>query len=167
MPLMYVNSSSYAPPAMMPSATFSQVTHNAASSAPTSAYMAPTLVPNLVFRQNVSVSVESCATMLDVFVECVFVEFCEMFLLTKMICLWSRSFPVFERQRQQILKEPVDPQLRRMSSLEVGAGTETHNLNHVTHCQCTRVSISCKVMSLKTYNHIIILLDHFTIHHWN
>lgn len=56
MPLMYVNSSSYAAPAMVTGGTFGhQVTHNGTSPAPPSAYMAPTLVPNLVFRQNVPV----------------------------------------------------------------------------------------------------------------
>ncbi|XP_036143756.1 trithorax group protein osa [Monomorium pharaonis] len=56
MPLMYVNSSSYAAPAMVTGGTFGhQVTHNGTSPAPPSAYMTPTLVPNLVFRQNVPV----------------------------------------------------------------------------------------------------------------
>lgn len=55
MPLMYVNSSSYAAPAMVSSGTFGQVAHNGASPAPSGAYMTPTLVPNLVFRQNVPV----------------------------------------------------------------------------------------------------------------
>lgn len=57
MPLMYVNSSSYAPP-VMSGGTFGhhQVTHNGTSPAPPGAYMASTLVPNLVFRQNVPVS---------------------------------------------------------------------------------------------------------------
>lgn len=56
MPLMYVNSSSYATPAMVTGGTFGhQVTHNGTSPAPPSAYMTPTLVPNLVFRQNVPV----------------------------------------------------------------------------------------------------------------
>ncbi|XP_032669191.1 R3H domain-containing protein 1-like isoform X4 [Odontomachus brunneus] len=56
MPLMYVNSSSYAPP-VMSGGTFGhhQVAHNGTSPAPPGAYMASTLVPNLVFRQNVPV----------------------------------------------------------------------------------------------------------------
>ncbi|KYN11654.1 R3H domain-containing protein 1 [Trachymyrmex cornetzi] len=56
MPLMYVNSSSYAAPTMVTSGTFGhQVAHNGTSPAPPGAYMAPTLVPNLVFRQNVPI----------------------------------------------------------------------------------------------------------------
>ncbi|KAL0107091.1 hypothetical protein PUN28_015556 [Cardiocondyla obscurior] len=56
MPLMYVNSSSYAASTMVTGGTFGhQVTHNGTSPAPPSAYMTPTLVPNLVFRQNVPV----------------------------------------------------------------------------------------------------------------
>lgn len=56
MPLMYVNSSSYATPTMVTSGTFGhQVTHNGTSPAPPGAYMAPTLIPNLVFRQNVPI----------------------------------------------------------------------------------------------------------------
>lgn len=59
MPLMYVNSSSYAAPTMVTSGTFGhQVTHNGTSPAPPGAYMAPTLVPNLVFRQNVPVRMQ-------------------------------------------------------------------------------------------------------------
>jgi len=59
MPLMYVNSSSYATPTMMTSGTFGhQVTHNGTSPAPPGAYMTPTLVPNLVFRQNVPVKMQ-------------------------------------------------------------------------------------------------------------
>lgn len=55
---MYVNSSSYAAPAMVTGGTFGhQVTHNGTSPAPPGAYMAPTLVPNLVFRQNVPVRI--------------------------------------------------------------------------------------------------------------
>ncbi|XP_016838556.1 cAMP-regulated phosphoprotein 21 isoform X2 [Nasonia vitripennis] len=53
-PLMYVNSGSYPPPTMMPTGSFShQVGPNGTSPAPPGAYMAPALVPNLVFRQNV------------------------------------------------------------------------------------------------------------------
>ncbi|XP_033216075.1 R3H domain-containing protein 1 isoform X2 [Belonocnema kinseyi] len=54
-PLMYVNSGSYAPHGTMVSAgTFGhQVGPSGASPAPPGAYMTPTLVPNLVFRQNV------------------------------------------------------------------------------------------------------------------
>ena len=58
-PLMYVNSGSYAPPGTMVSAgTFGhQVGPGGASPAPPGAYMTPALVPNLVFRQNVPVSI--------------------------------------------------------------------------------------------------------------
>ncbi|TGZ57420.1 R3H domain-containing protein 1 [Temnothorax longispinosus] len=56
MPLMYVNSNSYAAPTMVTGGAFGhQVTHNGTSPAPPSAYMTPTLVSNLVFRQNVPV----------------------------------------------------------------------------------------------------------------
>ncbi|XP_051172689.1 R3H domain-containing protein 1 isoform X1 [Leptopilina boulardi] len=55
LPLMYVNSGSYAPPGTMVSTgTFGhQVAPSGASPAPPGAYMAPALVPNIVFRQNV------------------------------------------------------------------------------------------------------------------
>lgn len=54
---MYVNSGSYPPPTMMPTGSFGhQVGPNGTSPAPPGAYMAPALVPNLVFRQNVPVS---------------------------------------------------------------------------------------------------------------
>ncbi|CAL7933211.1 unnamed protein product [Xylocopa violacea] len=56
MPLMYVNSGSYPPPTMVSNGTFGhQVGHNGTSPAPPGTYMTPTLVPNLVFRQNVPV----------------------------------------------------------------------------------------------------------------
>ncbi|XP_077263442.1 uncharacterized protein LOC143898113 isoform X1 [Temnothorax americanus] len=56
MPLMYVNSNSYAAPTMVTGGAFGhQVTHNGTSPAPPSAYMTPTLVSNFVFRQNVPV----------------------------------------------------------------------------------------------------------------
>lgn len=50
---MYVNSGGYPPPTMMSPGTFSQMGPNGAS--PPGTYMAPTLVPNIVFRQNVPV----------------------------------------------------------------------------------------------------------------
>lgn len=56
-PLMYVNSGSYPPPTMVSNGTFGhQVGHNGTSPAPPATYMTPALVPNLVFRQNVPVS---------------------------------------------------------------------------------------------------------------
>ncbi|KAG7210327.1 hypothetical protein KM043_011865 [Ampulex compressa] len=56
MPLMYVNSGSYPPPTMVPGGTFGhQVGHSGTSPAPPGTYMAPALVPNIVFRQNVPV----------------------------------------------------------------------------------------------------------------
>ncbi|KAJ8679575.1 hypothetical protein QAD02_015362 [Eretmocerus hayati] len=53
MPLMYVNSGNYPPPTMMPNGTFGQVGGNGSPPAPPGAYMAPALIPNIVFRQNV------------------------------------------------------------------------------------------------------------------
>ena len=57
-PLVYMNSGSYAAPAAMVSAgTFGHhVGPSGASSTPTGSYMTPALVPNIVFRQNVPVS---------------------------------------------------------------------------------------------------------------
>lgn len=139
---MYVNSSSYAAPTMVSGGTFGhQVAHNGTSPAPPSAYMAPTLVPNLVFRQNVPVRIWYTVTMTISFTSCY-----GTFFLMKDVFVKRRSFPVFERQRQVTPNELVGRQLRRMSSSEVETETEAHNLNHVTHCQCTRVSISCKVI---------------------
>lgn len=63
-PLMYVNSGSYAtaPPAMMSTGTFGHHHHhqvagtgNGTSPAPPGAYMTPAIMPNIVFRQNVPV----------------------------------------------------------------------------------------------------------------
>jgi len=135
---MYVNSSSYAAPAMVTSGTFGhpQVTHNGTSPAPPSAYMAPTLVPNLVFRQNVPVRMQQ-KRLPSITISWNF--------RWQMTFSWNRSFLAYGRQRQVTPKELVGLQLRRTSSSEVGVEIEAHNLNHVTHCQCIRVSISCKV----------------------
>ena len=55
---MYVNSGTYHPSTMMSTGTFShQIGLNSTSPAPTGAYMGSALVPNLVFRQNVPVSI--------------------------------------------------------------------------------------------------------------
>ncbi|XP_015602787.1 cAMP-regulated phosphoprotein 21 isoform X2 [Cephus cinctus] len=56
LPLMYVNSGSYAPPAMITAGSFGhQVGPGVTSPSPAGAFMTPALVPNLVFRQNLPV----------------------------------------------------------------------------------------------------------------
>ena len=59
------------------------------------------------------------------------------------VCL--RLLLAFELQRQVTLRGLVGHRLQHMNCSEVGAGTEAHNPNHATHCQCIRVSILFKV----------------------
>lgn len=83
---MYVNSGSYAPPGTMVSAgTFGhQVAPNGASPAPPGAYMAPALVPNIVFRQNVPVRIFFVLISIPFFF--LFVFFLLVSLFKKRIC---------------------------------------------------------------------------------
>lgn len=137
MPLMYVNSGNYPPPTMVSNGTFGhQVGHNGASPAPPGTYMAPTLVPNLVIRQNGPVGITFPLE----------TDHTRPLSASVLPC---RSLPVFELRHQEILKGPAGHRLQHTNCSEVGAGTEAHNPNHATHCQCIRVSILCKVCIIR------------------
>lgn len=150
-PLMYVNSGSYPPPTMVSNGTFGhQVGHNGTSPAPPGTYMTPALVPNLVFRQNVPVSWYYCKREMEK----------NSTIIIILLLLLFRSLLVFELQRQVILRKRAGRRLQHTSCSEVGAGTEAHNPNHATHCQCIRVSILSKVRYIYTFR-IFIGFDIF------